>query len=183
MKLNGTISAEKNRLHNILDGCGIRLGSVASDIDSVSARRMIEALIEGKEPDVIAQLALGRLRKKEPELKRAFGCKLSNRHRFLLKGIQSHIRWLEDRIREIDSQVVAAMEPYKEQWHLLQTIPGVDMIGAARLLAEIGANMKQFGSKDKLSSWAGMCPGNNESAGKKKWPSPKGKQLFETDFM
>jgi transposase len=169
-KLVGTMSAEKNRLHKILYGCGIRLGNVVSDIDGVSARRMIAALIEGdKEPNEIVQLASKRLNKKIPELIDALDGDLTDRHRFLLRGIHSHIRWLEDRIREIDRQVVAAMEPYKEEWQLLQTIPGIDTLSAAMLLAEIGPDMSCFGSKDHLSSWAGMCPGNNESAGKKKW--------------
>jgi transposase len=174
VKLIGTLSAEKNRLHKILDGCGIRLGNVVSDIDGVSARKMIEALIEGdKEPDEIARLALGRLGNKQPELKRALDGKLSDRHRFLLKGIQSHIKWLEDRVGEIDSQVVAAMKPYQEEWQLLQTIPGIDKISAAMLLAEVGTDMSRFASKEHLSSWAGMCPGNNESAGKKKVAEPE----------
>jgi transposase len=169
-KLVGTLSAEKNRLHKILDGCGIRLGNVVSDIDGVSAREMIEALIEGnKEPYEIVLLARGRLNKKIPELIEALDGELSDRHRFLLKQIHSHIKWLEDRIREINRQVVAAMKPYREEWHLLQTIPGIDELCAAMLLAEIGPDMSCFGSKDHLSSWAGMCPGNNESAGKKKW--------------
>ena len=168
-KLMGTLSAEKNRLHKILDGCGIRLGNVVSDIDGVSAREMIDALIEGnKEPYEIVLLARGRLNKKIPELIEALDGELSDRHRFLLKQIHSHIRWLEDRVREINRQVVAAMKPYQEEWHLLQTIPGIDELSAAMLLAEIGPDMSCFGSKDHLSSWAGMCPGNNESAGKKK---------------
>lgn len=173
VKLVGILSGEKNRLYKILDSCGIRLGNVVSDIDGVSARKMIEALIEGKKgPDEIAKLSLGRLGKKRPELKRALEGKLSDRHRFLLKGIESHIRWLEARVREIDSQVVAAMEPYKKEWQLLQTIPGIDEISAAMLLAEVGTDMSHFGNKERFSSWAGMCPGNNESAGKKKVAEP-----------
>ena len=78
------------------------------------------------------------------------------------------MNWLENHIIEIDSQVEKAMIPYKEEWQLLQTIPGVDKISAAMLLSEIGVNMNCFGNKDRLSSWAGMCPGNNQSANKKK---------------
>jgi transposase len=172
-KLVSTLSAEKNRLHKILYGCGIKLGNVISDIDGVSARKMVEALIEGnKEPYEIVQLASRRLNKKIPELMNALDSDLTDRHRFLLRGIYSHIRWLEDKVGEIDSQVVAAMKPYQEEWHLLQTIPGIDTLSAAMLLAEIGTDMSCFGSKDRLSSWAGMCPGNNESAGKKKVVEP-----------
>ncbi len=144
----------------------------------VSARKMIEALIEGvKEPDEIADLAVGRLSKKKGEIEKSLYGRVSDRHRFLLKRIQSHIKWLDDELREIDSQVVAAMKPYEKEWHLLQTIPGIDEIGAAMLLVEIGTDMSQFGSKDKLSSWAGMCSGNNESAGKKR-VAEHGKETF-----
>lgn len=172
-KLSGCLAGEKNRLHKVLDDSGIRLGCVVSDIDGVSARRMIEALIEGRRtPEEIAKLAIGRLGKKTPELRMALEGRLSDRHRFLLKRIQGHIKWLERQIKEIDRQVVAAMEPYREEWQLLQTIPGFDQISAAMLLAEIGADMNCFGNKDRLSSWAGMCPGNNQSAGKKRVVAP-----------
>jgi transposase len=168
-KLGGYLAGEKNRLHKVLDSCGIRLGCVVSSIDGVSATKMIEALIEGSEsPEDIANLALGRLRAKKPEIKLALDGELSDRHKFLLDRMLRHIRWLEDQIREIESQVVTAMKPYREEWQLIQTVPGFDMIGAAMLLAEIGPDMKRFGHKNRLSSWAGICPGNNESAGKKK---------------
>jgi transposase len=172
-KLSGYLAGEKNRLHKILDGCGIRLGCVVSDIDGVSASRMIEALLEGKKtPYEIAELALGRLRVKKKEIRMSLDGQLSDRHRFLLKQIKSHIDWIVDSIKEIDVQVVAAMQPYCEEWQLLQTIPGIDQTSAAMLLAEIGTDMSCFGSKDRLSSWAGMCPGNNMSAGKKRLVGP-----------
>ena len=168
-KLTGVLASEKNRLHKLLDDAGIRLGCVVSDIDGVSARSMIEALIEETiTPNQIAELAKGRLRGKKALLKKAVMGKLSDHHRFLLRGIQSHIQWLEDRLSEIDGQVVAAMQPYQREWQLLQTIPGINQLSAAMLLAEIGLNMDCFGSKEHLSSWAGLCPGNHESAGKKK---------------
>jgi transposase len=83
---------------------------------------------------------------------------LSDRHRFVLKRIINHIDWLQQQLAEIDVQVVTAMEPYQREWQLLQTIPGIDQIGAAMLLAEIGTDMGRFGSKERLCSWAGMCP-------------------------
>lgn len=168
-KLVATIAGEKNRLQKVLEDAGVRLGSVVSDINGVSAGMMIDALIEGKEPlDKIAELALGPLRKRQLELKLSLEGKLSDRHRYLLKTIRGHIMWLSKTLADIDRQVVAAMKPYKTQWSLLQGIPGVDEISAAMLLAEIGTDMSVFGSKDKLCSWAGICPGNNESAGKKR---------------
>ena len=174
MKIVGYLSSEKNRLHKVLDDSGIRLGSVVSHIDGVSAQRMIDSLIEGKKtPQEIAQLALGQLRSKEKELQLSLDGRLSDRHRDLLRRISKHIKWLNAEIAELDAQVVAAMQPYQQEWQLLQTIPGIDRIGAAILLAEIGTDMSQFGNKEKLSSWAGMSPGNNESAGKKNIAEPQ----------
>lgn len=172
-KLVGYLVGEKNRLNKLLDGCGIRLGCVVSDINGVSAQRIINALIAGnKSPEEMAELVVGQLEKKKPEIRLALDGFLSDRHRFVLKRITNHIKWLQQQIAEIDAQVVAAMEPYQREWQLLQTIPGIDQIGAAMLLAEIGTDMGRFGSKERLCSWAGMCPGNNESAGKKKAARP-----------
>jgi transposase len=173
-KLSGQLAGEKNRLQKVLDSCGIRLGCVVTDINGVSAQRMIDALIEGeKAPMEIAEMALGRLRDKKRDIRLSLDGRLSDRHRFLLIRIRNHIQWLIKSIQEIDDQVVAAMKPYQEEWRLMQTIPGIDQIGAAMLLAEIGVDMRRFGKKDRLSSWAGMCPGNNESAGKKKVDEPE----------
>jgi len=168
-KLCGMLSSEKNRLHKVLDDCGIRLGAVVSDINGVSACRMVQALIEGDaSAEQIAELAQGRLRKKCKKIALSLEAKISDRHRWLLKRIQGHINELEANIRAIDRQVFAAMKPYENQWHLLQTIPGINRISAAILLSEIWTDMSRFGSPQRLASWAGMCPGNNESAGKRK---------------
>lgn len=167
-KLIGVMASEKNRLHKLLDDAGLRLGCVVSDIDGVSARQMIAALSEGQDsPEQLAGMARGRLRTKHEALCRALVGNLSDRHRFLLKALQQHLQWLESEVAAIDGQIVAAMEPYQEPWQLLQTIPGLDALGAAMLIAEIGVDMSRFGSKERLSSWAGLCPGNNESAGKR----------------
>ncbi len=168
-KLTGYLAGEKNRLHKVLDDCGVRLGSVVSDIDGVSARKMIGALADGKKsPQEISGLAMGRLRDKRDQLTISLEGHVSARHRFVLRRIQNHIRWMEKQMEAIDGQVVAAMEPYSREWELLQTIPGIDRIGAAMLLSEIGVDMSRFGNKDRLCSWVGVCPGNNESAGKKR---------------
>jgi transposase len=173
-KLSGCLAAEKNRLQKVLEDAGIRLGVVVSDIDGVSAQRMIKALVAGEtDPEKLANLALGSLRRKQADLVLSLEADLSDRHRFLLQRITNHIRWLDEQMQELDAQVVAAMGPYQEEWQLLQTIPGIDHLSAAMLLAEIGPDMGQFGSKERLSSWAGMCPGNHESAGKKKACAPR----------
>ena len=168
-KLTGMLSAEKNRLHKVLDDAGIRLGCVVSDIDGISARAMVEALIRGgSTPEQMAEKALGRLQKKREALQLALEGDISDRHRLVLKKILLHVKWLQRQIVTIDGQIVAAMKPYQEEWKLLQTIPGFDILSAAMLLAEIGVDMGRFASKDRLCSWAGMCPGNQESAGKRK---------------
>ena len=168
-KLTGMLSAEKNRLHKVLDDAGIRLGCVVSDIDGISARAMVEALIRGgSTPEQMAEKALGRLQKKREALQLALEGDISDRHRLVLKKILLHVKWLQRQIVTIDGQIVAAMKPYQEEWKLLQTIPGFDILSAAMLLAEIGVDMGRFASRDRLSSWAGMCPGNQESAGKRK---------------
>jgi len=167
-RLVGMLASEKNRLNKTLDECGVRLGCVVSDIDGVSARAMITKLIDGQlEPRDLAKLARGRLRKKIPDLERSLDGRISDRHRYLLRQITNHIDAIKLMLVDIDAQVVAAMQPYKKQWNLIQTVPGFDEISAAMLLAEIGPDMSVFKTKDRLSSWAGLCPGNNESAGKK----------------
>ena len=124
-RLIGIVASEKNRLHKVLDEAGIRLGCVVTDIDGVSAREMIAALIEGKQsPEELAHVARGRLRNKMPQLKQALVGELSDRHRLLLTTLQRHIQWLETERQALDEQIVAAMEPYRESWQLLQTIPG-----------------------------------------------------------
>lgn len=168
-KLSQMLGSEKNRLQKILEDCGIKLGSVVSDIDGVSARKMIESIIGGDhKPDEIAKLARGRLKNKIDDLRLSMNIEISNRHRFLLQQIQNHMVQINEELKIINDQVVASMMPYQDEWQLLQTIPGIDKMGAAMLLAEIGIDMDQFGSKDRFCSWAGMCPGNNSSAGKRK---------------
>ena len=168
MKVHGMLAGEKNRLHKILDDAGIRLGGVVSDINGVSARNMIAGLIEGRPPEELVECARGRLKAKEKELYESLTESISERHRFLLRKVHDHIRALEDEIREMDDYLFEAMTPYQKEWGILQTLPGVDRFSAAMLILEIGTDMGQFGGSAQLSSWAGMCPGNNESAGKRK---------------
>jgi len=168
-KLVGYLSGQKNRLHKLLDDCGIKLGCVVSDIDGVSAQKMLSSLIQGdKSPDEIAEFALGALRKKKDKLRMSLDGRLSDRHRFVLQRIQAHLQFLQQEIEQLDEQIVAAMKPYKEEWQLLQTIPGISEISAAMLLAEIGTDMNCFRNSDHFCSWGGMCPGNNRTAHKKK---------------
>jgi transposase len=169
MKLSGYIAGEKNRLHKTLDDCGIKIGCVITNMGGVTATSIIEALIEGKmTPEQMAELAKGHLKKMKDDLRMSLHQNMSDRHRYLLRCIQNHLRWLEEQRGEIVRQVVAAMGPYQKEWQLLQTIPGFDELSAAMLLAEIGIDMSRFGKSDRLTSWAGVCPGSCMSAGKNK---------------
>ena len=178
-KLVGTLAGEKNRLHKTLDDAGVRLGNVVSDIGGVTATEIITGLIEGKSMDELLACTRGALKKKKDELQAELEGELSARHLFLLQELQEHITQLRAKINKLDDYIFEAMQPYQQQWEILQTIPGIDAVGAALLIVEIGVDMQQFGSREQFCSWAGMCPGNNESAGKKKsGKTPKGsKQL------
>lgn len=167
-KIQSMLSAETNRLHKALDDSGIRLGGVVSDIKGVSAQDMITGLIAGKSPEELVGFARGRLKSKVAELFDSLDEPLGERHRLLLYTIHHHMGFLAEELRHIDEYIFGAMAPYQQQWEFLQTVPGIDQIGAALLLVEIGVDMERFGSKENLASWAGMCPGNNESAGKRK---------------
>jgi transposase len=168
MKLKGMAAAEKNRLHKVLDDAGIRLGGVVSDIHGTSAQAMIAGLVAGQPVAALLQQARGRLKAKGEQLAQALEEPLSERHRWLLQEIQNHLRYLEEQIHQVDEQLLAGMEPYRPAWQLLPTIPGIDTGSAAQLIAEIGVDRESFGSAERLASWAGMCPGNHESAGKRK---------------
>jgi transposase len=178
-KLVGTLAGEKNRLHKTLDDAGVRLGNVVSDINGVTARGIIAGLIEGKSLKELLDCTRGALNKKKDALQAELEGELSPRHLFLLKQLKSHIAYLEQEIATMDAYIFEAMQPYQKQWEILQTIPGISAISAALLIIEIGIDMQQFGNREQFCSWAGMCPGNNESAGKKKsGKTPKGsKQL------
>jgi transposase len=168
VKLQGMLAAETNRLHKVLDDAGIRLGGLVSDINGLSARRLIRGLIDAKAAEEIVPHVCGRLKEKIPQLLDALDEPLGERHRFLLQALEQHLCYLEQEISNLDQYLFAAMIPYQKQWEILQTIPGVNALSAAMLLVEIGVEMECFGNSGQLASWAGMCPGNNESAGKQK---------------
>ena len=167
-KLTGQLASEKNRLHKILADGGIRLGVVVSDVHGQSARAMIKALIANKMPQEVLKFASRRLKASREELFDALQGELTESHRFVLNELMQHIEEIEQRIARFDQRLLAGLESEHNWLVLLQTLPGVDLIGAAMLLVEIGNNMDAFGSADRLCSWVGICPGNNESAGKHK---------------
>ena len=167
-KLVGQLSSEKNRLHKILTDSGIRLGVVVSDIHGQSARAMVKAIIAGQQPHEVIHLASRRLKATREELFDALQGELTDNHRFVLDEIMHHIEEIEARIARFDTRLLEELKDEYNKLVLLQTLPGVDLIGAAMLLVEIGTDMDAFGNADRLASWVGICPGNNESAGKRK---------------
>ncbi len=161
-------SREAQRLHKTLEGAGIKLANVATDILEVSGLAMLQALIAGThDPDVLAELARGRLRKKLPALRKALTGWFSPTHRVLVSELLAHLEFLDESIERLSDDIGSMIAPFAAAIDLLDTIPGVNRRSAEVLLAEIGPDMSQFGSPSRLASWAGLCPGNNESAGKR----------------
>lgn len=167
-KLSGQLSSEKNRLHKVLTDGGIRLGVVVSDLHGQSARAMVKAIVAAQPPHQVLKLASRRLKASREELFDALQGELTDSHRFVLDELMRHIEEIEARIARFDTRLLEGLASEKNALTLLQTLPGVDLIGAAMLLVEIGTDMDAFGSADRLASWVGICPGNNESAGKHK---------------
>lgn len=159
-----------NRLQKILEDANIKLGSVASDVLGTSGREMIRALIDGKlPPQQMAELARKRLRLKIPQLKDALTGRVSEHHRFMLKFHLDHIEQFEEQIEQLDRRIEEVMSPLeKTAMTMLDEIPGIDHRAAQNILAEIGTDMSRFPSAGHLASWAGLCPGNNQSAGKRR---------------
>ena len=160
---------EVQRLEKVLQEAGIKLSSVATRVLGASGRAMIEALISGTtDPEVLAELAKGRLRSKIPALKEALEGSFSAHHAFMVGNILAHVDYLEESIARLSAEIERVIAPLCEEVALLSTIPGVDRRTAETLIAEIGVDMSRFASSGHLASWAGMCPGNEESAGKRR---------------
>jgi transposase len=157
------------RLHKVLEDANIKLSSVATDVLGVSGRAMIEALVAGTtDPRAMADLARGKLRAKLPALEQALTGRVSEHHRLLLKTHLAHIDFLDQAITQLSEQVSECLRPFEAELERLQTIPGIKRRTAEVLAAETGLDMGRFPSAAHLASWAGMCPGNQESAGKRK---------------
>jgi transposase len=168
-KLVESQAAERNRLLKLLETANIKLSSVASDVFGVSGRLMLRALIEGKAtPQEMAVLAKGKLRNKIPELELALEGNLREHHRFLLELQLQRLEAAEKDLATLEQRIQQKLEPYATQMQLLDEIPGVDWGVAAVVIAELGVDMSVFQTVSQLVSWAGVCPGNNESAGKRK---------------
>jgi transposase len=162
-KLIQAASAEKNRIQKVLEDANVKLSSIVSDTFGVSASRMIKAIMSGNfDTDSLAELAVGRLKGKKEKLKEALQGHFRDHHGFMIQAS------LEKIITDLDRQINEKLKDYHRERELLASIPGVKEQGSSSILAEIGAAMNVFPSEGHLSAWAGMSPGNNESAGKKK---------------
>jgi transposase len=160
---------EAQRLDKVLQDAGIKLSSVATDILGKSGRDMLEALVSGtRDPDVLAELARGRLRPKIPMLRRALEGRFSANHALIVSTILAKLDFLEEAIAGLSDAIEVLIGPFEVEVALLDTIPGVDRRIAECLIAEIGVDMGRFSTSARLSSWAGMCPGNNESGGRRR---------------
>ena len=163
----GLLSSEKNRLHKVLPDAGIRLGVGVSDIHGQSARAMIKAVLNGQAPHEVLKLASRRLKASREELHDALQGELTASHVFVLDERLRPIEELEARIIRVDARLLGELASERNTRALLQTVPGVDLIGADMRLVDIGSDMSVFGTPERLASWVGICPGNNESAGKR----------------
>jgi transposase len=158
-----------NRLQKFLEQANIKLSSVASNTLGVSGRQMLEAIIADQDDaGQLAKLARGKLKNKIPELERALEGRIRDHHRFLLAEYLDEWEALGERIAHLEGEIDKQIRPFEPAVTLWQTIPGVDRVTACNLVAEIGVDMRQFPSAQHLASWAALCPGNHESAGKRK---------------
>jgi transposase len=158
---------EANRLHKLLEDAGIKLASVATDILGVSGRAMLEALVRGTtDPEVLAELARGKLRAKLPALRQALRGQFRPHHAFLVSQLLAHLDYVDETITTLSGRIEEVIVPFADELARLDTIHGVGRRTAEVLIAELGVDMTQFPSDRHLASWAGLCPGNNESAGK-----------------
>lgn len=168
-RLIQTAAQEHQRVEKVLEDAGIKLDVVASDLFGASGRAMLRALVDGeRDPEVLAEMAKGVLRKKMPALRAALAGHFGEHHALLVGIALDHIETLAAAVARLDAQVEAELAPFAEALAHLDTIPGVGRRTAEEIVAETGADMSVFPTPAHLASWAGMCPGNNSSAGKRR---------------
>lgn len=176
---------EANRLHKVLQDAGIKLASVATNILGVSGRAMLEALVQGTtDPAILAELARGKLRAKLPALREALAGRFRPHHAFLVSQLLAHLDYLEEAVESLSARIAEAIAPFAAELARLDTIDGVNRRTAEGLIAELGVDMAVFPSDRHLASWAALCPGNNESAGKhKSGRTRKGNRWLRTTLI
>ncbi|MDZ4878171.1 MAG: IS110 family transposase ISAzo28 [Chroococcidiopsis cubana SAG 39.79] len=157
-----------NRLQKVLEAANIKLGCVASDVMGTSGRAMLKAIVGGEaNPEVMAELAIGRLRNKQEQLKQALEGRVRSHHRFILAELLCHIDGIDETIERFNQEIEAFCRPFEAAVQLLDTIPGVARQTAEIIVSEIGIDMNRFPTANHLAAWAGLAPGNYESAGKR----------------
>lgn len=168
-KLGDDRTSEVNRVQKVLEDANIKLASVASDVMGVSGRAMLNEIVQGQtDPAILAELAKGRLRDKQDLLLKALSGRVRSHHRFMLAQHLSHIDFLDEAMAQLDQQIQEQMRPFAAALAAWDSLPGINQRIAEIIVAEIGADLEPFEDAEHLASWAGMCPGNNESAGKRK---------------
>jgi transposase len=172
IQLTQDASRERNRVQKLLEQANVKIASVLSDVFGVSGQSMIVALLGGNAtPEEIAQLARGTAQRKIPQLINALdGNRMSDHLRFVIRSCLRHLACLEEEIEELDAEIIRRMATplFENAFTLLQTIPGIGQLSAATILAEIGPDLAAVPTVEKMASWAGLCPGNKESAGVQK---------------
>ena len=171
--LVGEGASERNRIQKVLEDANVKLGNVLSDVFGTSGQAMLEALLENKRSAAeIAELGHWSLAPKIPQIVEALeGHRMSDHHRFLIRQSLRHMRCIEEMIEELDKEIAVKLKPYLKQMELACTVPGIKQTAAASILAETGMDMSPegpFPDCHHLASWATVCPGNNESAGKRR---------------
>jgi len=180
-----TLASERNRTLKLLETANIKLSSVATDVFGVSGTAMLKALVEGDmAPEAMAELAKGRLRTKLEQLVKALQGRLTEHHGFLLRLHLRRLDEIERDLAELEARIADRMKPFRRQVNLLKRVPGIDEIIAAEIIAEIGIDMAVFGNARRLAAWAGVCPGNHESAGRpRKTSTRKGNLYLKTTLF
>lgn len=175
-RLGDERKSEVNRLQKVLEDANIKLASVVSDVMGASGRAMLNELVAGqRDPVLMAELAKGRLREKQELLEQALSGTLRPHHRFLLAQHLSHIDYLDEAIARLDAEIAEKMRPFEATIAIWDTLPGINQRIAEIIIAEVGADLKPFEDAQHLASWAGMCPGNDQSGGKRRnAKTPKG---------
>ena len=170
LKMTQTMAAEKNRIQRILEDANIKLSSVVSNMSGATAIKLIDGLIAGRSdiPELIDETYHGKLKASKEDLKKAMTGRVTDHHKYMLLEIKDHIKYLGEKIEKLEQKLETKLSAYQTEIDLLDTIPGIDKEAAIGILSEMGTDMTVFPDAGHLSSWAGMSPGNNESAGKKK---------------
>jgi transposase len=157
-----------NRLQKTLESANIKMGDVVSDVMGISSREILAAIVAGQvDPDVMAELSRGKMRLKREQLTQALTGTVKAHHRFVLSELLCQIDCLEETIARFDEEIIQYSFPFKQAIELLDTIPGIARRNAEVIVSEIGTNMRRFPTANHLAAWAGVAPGNNESAGKR----------------